>query len=71
LRNYVTVNPVVSIRGIVKTGNRSMAGTGAIIKDQVNIGENTLIGAGCVVVKDIPANSVAFGNPCKVIKENV
>ena len=35
----------------------------------VTIGDNVVIGAGSVVVKDIPSNSVAVGNPCKVIKE--
>lgn len=35
----------------------------------VTIGENTVIAAGSVVTKDIPANVVAAGNPCKVIKE--
>jgi Acetyltransferase (isoleucine patch superfamily) len=35
----------------------------------VTIGDNCVIGAGSVVNKDIPANSVAVGNPCKVIKQ--
>src|SRR6476646_2646676 len=43
-------------------------GGGSIICAGVNIGENTTIGAGSVVVKDIPANVVAVGNPCKVIR---
>ena len=34
----------------------------------VTIGDNTTIGAGSVVVKDIPSNVVAVGNPCKVIR---
>lgn len=34
----------------------------------VTIGKNSVIGAGSVVVKDIPANSIAVGNPCRVIK---
>ena len=34
----------------------------------VNIGSNVVIGGGSVVVKDIPSNSVAVGNPCKVIR---
>lgn len=34
----------------------------------VTIGDNTVIGAGSVVTKDIPANCVAAGNPCKVIR---
>lgn len=35
----------------------------------VTIGDNTVIGAGSVVNKDIPANVVAVGSPCKVIKQ--
>ena len=43
-------------------------GGGTIICPGVNIGKNTVIGAGSVVVKDIPPNSIAVGNPCRVIK---
>jgi len=35
----------------------------------VTIGDNSVIGAGSVVVRDIPANRVAVGNPCRVVKE--
>ena len=35
----------------------------------VSIGDNSIIGAGSVVTKNIPANVVAVGNPCKVIRE--
>ena len=34
-----------------------------------DIGDNCVIGAGSVVTKDIPANTVAYGSPCKVIRE--
>ena len=34
----------------------------------VTIGDNTVIGAGSVVTKDIPANVVAVGNPCRVLR---
>lgn len=44
-------------------------GTSVTICPGVHIGENSVIGAGSVVVHDIPANSVAVGNPCKVIRE--
>lgn len=44
-------------------------GGGAIILPGVTIGKNSVIGAGSVVNKSIPANCVAVGNPCKVIKK--
>ncbi|NHI94818.1 MAG: N-acetyltransferase [Candidatus Lokiarchaeota archaeon] len=44
-------------------------GSGAIILPGIEIGENTLIGAGSIVTKNIPPNVIAFGNPCKVVKE--
>ena len=34
----------------------------------VTIGDNVTIGAGSVVTKDIPSNTVAYGNPCRVVK---
>ena len=42
--------------------------TNATILPNVTIGKNSIIGAGSVVTKDIPPNSVAVGNPCKVIR---
>lgn len=44
-------------------------GAGAIILPGVTVGENAVVGAGSVVTKDVPANTVAVGNPAKVIKE--
>ena len=43
-------------------------GAGAIILPGVTIGKNSVIGAGSVVTKDIPANVVAVGNPCRVMR---
>lgn len=43
-------------------------GGGAIILPNVTIGKNSVIGAGSVVTRSIPANCVAVGNPCRVIK---
>ena len=40
-----------------------------IVLPGVTIGDNVVIGAGSVVNKDIPSNTVAVGNPCRVIKE--
>lgn len=35
----------------------------------VNIGDNSVIGAGSIVTKDIPSNVIAVGNPCRVLRE--
>ena len=44
-------------------------GGGVIILPGVTIGKNSVIGAGSVVTRSVPGNSLAFGNPCKVVKE--
>ena len=53
----------------VHIGNRVWIGAGVMIMPGVTIGDNTVIGAGSVVTKDIPANVVAVGNPCRVLRE--
>lgn len=50
-------------------GNNVWVGDSAIICKGVTIGDNSIIGAGAVVAKDIPANSIAVGNPARVVKE--
>lgn len=51
----------------VHIGNRVFVGASSIIMPGVTIGNDVVIGAGSVVVKDIPDNSVAVGNPARVI----
>lgn len=53
----------------VSIGNDCWIGGGAIILPGVTIGNNCVIGAGAVVTKDIPDNSLAVGNPARVIKK--
>ena len=67
--NYCEISPKVYITGNVTIGDFTTIGTGAIIIPKVNIGKNCIIGAGSVVNKDIPDNSIAVGTPAKVIKE--
>lgn len=52
----------------VVIGNNVWLGEGCKILKGVSIGENSVIGAGAVVTKSIPANVIAGGNPCKVLK---
>ena len=53
----------------VHIGNNVWLGAGVIVLPGVTIGENSVIGAGSIVTKDIPANVVAVGNPCRVLRE--
>ena len=52
----------------VHIGHTCWIGAGAVILPGVTVGDNTVIGAGSVVTKDIPANVVAVGNPCRVLR---
>ena len=53
----------------ISVGNNVWFGAGVTVCPGVSIGNNCVIGAGSVVIKDIPDNSVAVGNPCRVIKK--
>ncbi|WP_027381663.1 sugar O-acetyltransferase [Chryseobacterium daeguense] len=52
----------------VKVGDNVWFGGNVVVLPGVTIGNNTVIGAGSIVTKDIPDNTVAVGNPCKVVK---
>nr|APO32318.1 phn_thr-fam: phosphonate metabolim protein, transferase hexapeptide repeat [uncultured bacterium] len=51
-------------------GNNVWIGGEAIIMPGVTIGNNVVIEAGSIVTKDIPDNVIAYGNPCRVVREN-
>lgn len=53
----------------IKIGNGCWLGGGVIILPGVTVGDGSVIGAGSVVTKDIPENSLAVGNPCRVIRK--
>ncbi len=53
----------------IKIGKNCWLGAGVIVLPGVTIGDNTVVGAGSIVTKDLPANVVAVGNPCKVLRE--
>lgn len=69
LNDFVCINPGAVISGFVEIGENTIIGSGAVISNNINIGKRSLIGAGSVVTKDIPDGVIAFGNPCKVVRE--
>lgn len=52
----------------IEIGDNVWLGMSVIVMPAVRIGNNVVVGANSVVTKDIPDNSIAFGNPCKVVK---
>jgi len=57
------------ILGDVVVGSKTLIYSGVTVLPGVKIGNNTVIGAGSIVTKDIPDNVIAYGNPCKVVRE--
>lgn len=53
----------------VHIGNRVWIGAGAVILPGITIGDDTVIGAGSIVTKDMPSGVVAVGNPCRVLRK--
>jgi len=67
--DYKERNKGIELAKPITIGNNVWIGGSVSVLSGVKIGNNCVIGAGSVVVKSIPANSVAVGNPCKVIKK--
>ena len=53
----------------VRIGKNCWLGAGVIVLPGITIGDNTVVGAGSIVTHDLPANVVAAGNPCRVLRE--
>jgi sugar O-acyltransferase (sialic acid O-acetyltransferase NeuD family) len=71
INDFVSINPGCNIAGHTSIGELTTIGMGSQILNNVKIGKNTIIGAGSIVTRDIPDNVVAWGSPCKIIRENV
>ncbi|MBC7401314.1 MAG: serine acetyltransferase, partial [Mucilaginibacter sp.] len=71
LRNSTTIGNKKQADGTFgpapRIGNNVDIGANVIIIGDIEIGDNVVIGAGSVVTKSIPANSVAVGNPAKIL----
>lgn len=68
------IDPTVRNSGLefgtsITIGNNVWIGGSAVVNPGVTIGDNVVIGSGSVVTKDIPSNTIAVGNPCRVIRD--
>ena len=70
LGDFSTLSPGCIVSGNVSIGEGTYIGTGAVIRDEVTVGKNCIIGMGSLVTRDIPDNVVAYGSPCRVVREN-
>lgn len=70
VEDHVYIASGVVLSGGVTIGSNTLLDDGVIVTLGKSVGKNSLIGAGAVVTKDIPDGVVAYGNPCKVIREN-
>ena len=68
LNDFVTLYPSVNVSGITNIGHAVELGTGMQIIQGKSIGDYSIVGAGAVVVKDIPEKCTAVGSPAKPIK---
>ena len=67
---FTHIGPGAVICGDVKIGARTHVGANATVIQGVIIGDNSMIGAGSIVVKNVPSKVIAYGNPCKVVRNN-
>ena len=63
--DFVTINPLVAVSGDVELGSGATMGTHSSILQGLHVGTNSIVGAGAVVVKDVPANTTVVGVPAK------
>lgn len=70
IEDYCHIAPGVNISGDTHVGEGTWVGVGTCVIQGIIVGKNCMIGAGSVVVRDIPDNVVAFGSPCKLVKNN-
>jgi acetyltransferase-like isoleucine patch superfamily enzyme len=69
IKDYAYISMNVSMGGSVTVGEGTYVFEGSCLRPGINIGSYSVIGAGSVVTKDIPDNVMAYGNPCRIIKE--
>lgn len=67
--DFSHVAPNATLAGNVTLGNKVFFGVGSVAKQGISIGDNSIIGAGSVVLSDVPANEVWVGNPARKMKD--
>ncbi|MGV8155245.1 MAG: acetyltransferase [Alkaliphilus sp.] len=69
IEEFVHIAPGTVLCGEVQIGANTHIGARSVVKQQIKIGANTIIGMGSMVVQDLKENIIAYGNPCKEVKQ--
>lgn len=70
LEDFVHISPMSALAGNILVKKGSHIGLGAKLIQGITIGEHSIVGAGAVVIKDVPDHAVVVGNPARIIKMN-
>ena len=68
IHNFSSISAGSITGGFVTIGKFSAITLGVTVLDRIEIGENTVVGAGSLVIKSLPDNVLAYGNPAKIIR---
>lgn len=68
IHDYASISAGTITGGYVTVGKFSAITLGVTVFDRVHIGENTVVGAGSLVIKSLPDNVLAYGNPAKIVR---
>ena len=63
--DFSHIAPGAVLAGGVLIGSNSFIGANSVVKQGIKVGKNVIVGAGSVIVKDVPDNSIVYGNPTK------
>jgi len=66
----VVISSYVGISGSCTIGERAYIGVSVPVKEKISIGADSIVGMGSVVLRDIPENVIALGNPARAMKNN-
>jgi sugar O-acyltransferase (sialic acid O-acetyltransferase NeuD family) len=69
ISDFASISAGSVLGGYVKLGKFSALTLGVTVLDRLEIGENTVVGAGSLVIKSLPPNVLAYGNPTNIIRE--
>jgi len=69
LGDWASLAPGVTAGGRVRVGTRSFVGLGANVVHDISIGADTVVGAGSLVLSDVSSSVVAYGSPCRVLRQ--